>query len=115
LSYVGAHLLNSNLACLDYTKTGRVRQVSVTQLAAGRESIRRWGKSQGIQKGSIINPALTPGETPGEQTSQSEVTAMRLGKYELHEVLGKGGFGVVYRATDLSLEREWRLKCSTRS
>lgn len=35
---------------------------------------------------------------------------MQLGKYELHEILGKGGFGTVYRATDRSLDREVAFK-----
>jgi len=34
----------------------------------------------------------------------------QLGKYELHEVIGRGGFGTVYRAIDASLGREVALK-----
>lgn len=34
----------------------------------------------------------------------------KLGKYDLHEQLGKGGFGTVYRATDPTLDRVVALK-----
>ena len=34
----------------------------------------------------------------------------RLGKFELHELIGQGSFGTVYRATDLSLKRPVALK-----
>ena len=34
----------------------------------------------------------------------------KLGKYELHEQIGRGGFGTVYRAVDTMLEREVALK-----
>ena len=35
---------------------------------------------------------------------------IKLGKYELHEEIGRGGFGTVYRATDTALQREVALK-----
>ena len=34
----------------------------------------------------------------------------QLGKYTLHEEIGRGGFGAVYRATDTALQREVALK-----
>ncbi|HOU00770.1 MAG TPA: protein kinase, partial [Anaerolineaceae bacterium] len=33
-----------------------------------------------------------------------------LGKFEIHEQLGRGGFGTVYRAIDNSLDREVAIK-----
>ena len=33
-----------------------------------------------------------------------------LSKYELHEELGRGGFGIVYRAVDIDLKRDVALK-----
>ena len=40
----------------------------------------------------------------------TEPTAQTLGRYTLHTELGKGGFAAVYRATDITLEREVALK-----
>ena len=36
---------------------------------------------------------------------------IRLGHYELHDCIGRGGMGLVYRARDTRLEREVAIKC----
>ncbi|MCC7063226.1 MAG: protein kinase [Planctomycetes bacterium] len=53
-------------------------------------AIRRWLASVGV---------TVPGGAPvGEERTAGETLPMRLGDYLLHELLGRGGFGTVYRA-----------------
>ena len=49
------------------------------------------------------------GETETSVERQQSVTRM-LGQYRLADVIGSGGFGIVYRATDMELSREVAIK-----
>ena len=43
--------------------------------------------------------------TPGSTASSALPAGSRLGEFEITDVIGEGGFGIVYSARDSSLDR----------
>ena len=48
---------------------------------------------------------------PPSSHTAAPAEPIRLGHYELHDCIGRGGMGLVYRARDTRLEREVAIKC----
>ncbi len=55
-------------------------------------------------------PAAAPGSTPATQHALTLPAGTRLGEFEVTELIGEGGFGLVYLAWDHSLQRKVALK-----
>src|SRR5688572_27727673 len=59
---------------------------------------------------SISTAALPAADRPGTDATNALPVGHRLHEFELRGVIGVGGFGIVYRAFDHSLEREVAIK-----
>lgn len=89
---------------IPFPKTGRVSQ-----------SCSQWPIFHGCQdqfQGTAPNEKLDHNHLGQKirRQSQTQTTELKLGHYLLHEVIGSGGMGTVYLASDLCLQRQVAIK-----
>ena len=95
-------------------REGKDRAAYLAQACAGDETLQREVESlldsQIMADGILAGPAvaLAPGRRGDSQASM--LSGRRLGVYMLHERIGAGGMGEVYRARDTRLERDVAIK-----
>src|SRR5687767_5360937 len=85
------------------------RESSHEQALAAVQQARVLGYSRSVTSLSTATLPAAAG-TPGTDAANALPLGHRLHEFELRGVIGVGGFGIVYRAFDHSLEREVAIK-----
>ena len=73
---------------------------------AGKESVRSFASPKLKPRG----PSKLPDVTQGNPTAAPPTSGRMVGPYLLGDVLGRGGMGIVFKATDTRLERQVAIK-----
>ena len=104
-----SHLLDAALACDEGQRGAFLRDACAGDSALRRE-VEALLAQQASTGGFLDGPAMADAAQMFNDGGESLLSGRRLGAYQVHERIGVGGMGEVYRARDTKLGRDVAIK-----